>query len=570
MDTQLASLSAVAATAPLDKNLLITNNSSVDLMMIDAVAADDNQILYQQQLTPYTTTDNLAYLKSGQSGSVVLDDYHVNDSGESVYSKLYDVLYVRTENLYPVKSKSSSLNHSTQNYTSVTINDQDVALIKKAENFTQTISAYPSSSLAHDFYTAVDKSNNAADGDTTDYVSNFFADTPDFKDLDIFSFNIISSYYSAFPYVWAGYKSSKTYYLYSGDNNVISYIGSLTIKVPIVIPAEADKKLSAFSFTFTDASNVTKLLYYQDGQFVDNQTAGVPGICLAGTFVLKSDLTKVDTDNIVIPVICGKVFDANVIGLDEKQQIGEGTDKWSGTYSVLHPRDVGGWIALLLAGICVITGLKIVTNGIEFLQKKTSKAKAEQTDDDSLNKDQVDELKIEKSKYTSDLKAEYQELLNKLDSQLELTTDVNAGMNDFGEKFTDRLNGDMKSSLQDNLQEQSDLIESILDYGNPESLQTVGDLVLSNSNLLDAAKTPAEIVNTLDNVKKNVTDVKGKLSAELTHVNEMVSAEQKKVFDEATELIEEHEKTSENIDRSTEYATDNKVPDNIEFGSIGF
>lgn len=563
-----ATLSATAV----NKDCTFTNNAATDVVVLRrySEASTPPKEIFQQTLTLFPTKDGQQVLKAGQAGAITLDETHTDAGGNTVDTTSYGFILATPDCLYPVKSASTVLRSSSsgKSYQPVTVAATDYAVMQSAESFLQTIMAYPSSSLAQDFATACNKAVTASTDDTTDYIGAFFRSTVGFQNVTQLAYTALTTYYSQFPYVWAGYQGGKTYYLYGSDGKNISYAGAFTIKVPVTIPANPDKSLPGFSFTFTDASNVTKKLYYQNGQFVDDSVAGVPGICLSCSFVLKGTLSKVATDTAIIPVLAGKVYGLSAIGFDEKQTIvkaDDGTNQWSGTYALLHPKNAADWIALIVTGTAVMAGLKMVMGAIEYVQQRRAAKQSEHEDGSPLTDAEEKELQTEKGAYTDEMKKEYQATLDKLNQNLELPTDVNAAMKTYGDNLEDQLNRDMKTSVQDSLQEQSDFIEDVLEYGNPQSLQTVSDLVLANASTVDAAITPGDIAKALPGVKAGMGDVNTKLGAELTRVNEMVSAEQQKAFEQAKEGIDQREKTSDNIDDSLNDASNGKLPDNIQF-----
>ena len=129
--------------------------------------------------------------------------------------------------------------------------------------------------------------------------------------------------------------------------------------------------MPGFTFTYTDANNNSKPLYFANGQFVDNLNSDVPAICLSGLFTLKSTLTKVSTDNTIIPILIGTVNGDQVIGYEDKMTKNSDDDSWSGCYALLHPQNAQGLdhivhdLRRLVMGIdFVMKGLKGVKDGL--------------------------------------------------------------------------------------------------------------------------------------------------------------------------------------------------------------
>ena len=564
-------MATLTAALAVNTNCVVTNTSATDVVVLNAYSDDTTPPLeiFEQTLDPLPLQEGGESVKAGGTGTLTLDKTHVNDAGDTVPTTSYSLIIAKADCLFPLKSTHSSQarNSTTKYFPGIAATDADYANMQLAEHFQQTIRAYPSSQLAKDFYAAIDHSDKAADDDDTDYTGDFFAATQGFQKVDFVMNIAITTYYEQFPYVWAGYQGSKTYYMYSSDGTSVTYAGSFQIKVPVTVPANPDPTLPGFTLTFTDAGNVAKTLYYSNGQFVDDHLAAFPGICLTGTFCVKSDLTKVATDDMIIPVLVGTVYGAKAVGFDEKQTVtnASGSDTWSGTYDLLHPQNVMDWINLLLSGVGVFAGFKILTGGIEYMKNRLEKKKSEKPDDSDLTPDELQALKGEKEGYKTEMKNDYRQRLDKIDKNLELPDDMNAAMDDYGEKLVERLNGDLKSSLDDTLQENSDFVESILDYGNTPGVERASDRIISDKASLDAASSPATLDAALPSIKSGISSTGTDLSLELNRVSEMVSADQKKSFDQAKENIDGREKSTDNIDDAKGQAADGKLPDNISY-----
>ena len=566
----MATLTAQALAVNTD--CVVTNSSATDVVVLNEFSEDTTPPLdiFEQTLTPLPFHEGGGLVKTGGTGTVTLDDTHVSDSGDTVPTTSYSLLITKADCLFPLKSTHSTQarNSTIKYYPGIGATAADYANMQLAEHFQQTIRAYPSSQLAKDFYTALDKADKAADSDDTDYIGDFFAATTGFQQVNLVMNIAIVTYYSQYPYVWADYQGSKTYYLYSSDGTTVRYAGSFQIKVPVAIPANPDKSLPGFSLTFTDASKVAKTLYYSKGQFVDDHQVDIPGICLAGAFAQKSDLTKVPTDVMIIPILIGTVYGAHVIGYDEKQTVTKapnGSDAWSGSYDLLHPRNLMDWITLVLTGVGVFSGFKILMGGIEYFKNRFDKKKSEKEDGSDPSAEEVEEIKTKTGTYKDQMKKDYQHELSKLDNKLELPQDMNKSMDDYADDLTEQLNDDLKASCVDDLQGQSDFIESILDYGNTPHLQEAGDRISTNSTKLEGASTPESLNAVLPGVRTDIGSTGSNLSVELTRVNEMVSTEQKKLFDQAKENMDTHEKSSDGIDDAKQRAADGKLPDNLPY-----
>lgn len=549
---------AAATTTPtLNKNLVITNNSSSAVSMLDALATDDNQVVFEQSLKLLPTTTGATSIAANSVGTVVLDDSHMNN-GTPTYTKLYDVIYVKPGTLFPVMSRGAMLDHTTQAYAPVTITDDDVNVMKQTEAFTQTIAAYPTSTLAQNYANALQSSvNNSDDADTLDdAVSAFFASTKAYPDVTLDSVVALKSYYDTYPQVWADYKSTKTYYFYSSDGTKVSASGSLTINIPTTIGL--DKTLPGFSFIYTDANNNATPLSYIDGQFVDNPNTDVPNICFAGTFVVKSTLTKVDTDTMIIPILSGTVYNTTVLGydtqIDQNNNSSDPNDQWSGLYALLHPKDAAGWMQLFLTFVGV-------TMGIDFVMKaaKSVKDKFVETAEDLdgiLDRATAEQAKsaIEQNGGLNDPK--YKSKMAKIKQGDAAKKSLSDQMKDADATYQDRATEDWRTATDTKLDKMSDMLEKMLDSGHATSAMEDADDALSdaytkvdNSSVADLKSQITELNQTVENLR---TSINTQFEAVINKLKGTAQTELNDAKAEADEASKTAEKVTDDVDKANE------------------
>src|SRR5262249_24800119 len=101
-------------------------------------------------------------------------------------------------------------------------------------SFYQSISAYPDSTLASNYATAMDNLSKSQE-DNVDVngaekaVADFFANTISYKKVTMSTIVALEGYYNRLPFVWAGYADTATYYLYSSDGTTTNFVGALSM-----------------------------------------------------------------------------------------------------------------------------------------------------------------------------------------------------------------------------------------------------------------------------------------------------------------------------------------------------
>ena len=563
----LESLTATQTTMPtINKDFTITNSTTVDIVVLDGFS-DSNGQIYEQTLKPLATKDGLKVIKAGTTGTVTLDDTHKDSTGNDIYSKSYNIIIARADNLYPINSISVRLNDIKQTppycFNPVTITIDDAKNMQQAETFQQTIMAYPTSNIAKDWVNTLSGTTASAKSDTDidDPVEAFFAKYSLFKGVDLHKVVAINTYYSQYPFVWTSYSSSKTYYLYTSDGSASTYVGSVQIDAPSAVPANTDKSLPGFKVTFTDANNQTKNLTFLNGQFVDDANSYTPAICLQGLFILKSQLTKKDGDNTVIPILTGLVNDKKVLGYYEKQQQ-DSKGNWSGLYTLLHPKDAMGWIQLLMTAGGVIMTIDFLSKGLKSLKDGILETVDAVGDFVKPTPEQVDQIRTEVTDLKPQTDAKIQELLDKMDAKLET-------MENLQSQIQDRLNEDQRSLLNDTLDSQSEMLEEVLEYGNNSALLEIDDAISGSMDILDNAAIE-ELPDILPDLKIKIGDVTVKLKVQVERVSSKASQEAKESLDEAHQELEDAEEISDKIDESSEDAASGDVPEDMEFEPLDF
>ncbi|PVD52258.1 hypothetical protein DC498_11075 [Terrimonas sp.] len=562
------SAAAVTTTPTLNKNLVITNNSSINLAIIDAAATDDNQVVFEQSLKLLPTIDGKQSIAANSSGTVVLDDTHDNN-GTPTYTKLYDIIYAKTDTLFPVKSQGAMLNFKTQDYAPVAVTDDEAKIMQETEVFTQTIAAYPTSQLAKDYIAALQGSTNNAssEDDIDDAVASFFASTNSYKDVTLDSLIALKSYYNTYPMVWTGYQSSKTYYLYSSDGTTVISNGSLTVTIPSTIGL--DKSLPGFSFTYKDANNNTKALHYANGQFVDDPNADVPNICLVGTFILKSTITKVDTDTDIITILSGNVYNNTVIGyetpLPDNSNNGGGGDSsgnWSGLYTLLHPKDAAGWMQLFLTFVGVVMGIDFLLKGVK--SAKDSVLEAKDKLGDLFTKADADKA-ISEAKAKSGLNdPKYKSEMKKIKADNAANKNLDDQIKDADTIYQDRVTEDWRTSTDEKLDSIGDMLQKMLDSGHATTdMENAGDALGDAYTSTDTPST-SDLSSQIDGLNKTIEGLQSTLNAQYETIINKLKGEAQTELSESKAAADKAKEVTDKVSDDLEKAKERQAPEDVK------
>lgn len=546
-------------------NQKIINTSGVDVMVLDGYASSDTatEILYEQSLKLLADNGGSKIIKNGATATYVLDDSYYDDvDKEWEYSYLYNLIIVRADNLFPVKIVGLLPNKDWSGYNDITITagdtttPGDMKCMQESQAFQQNLMAYPDSLLSTQFMNKCnDSMNNAnSDNDIDSNVNDFFKGTDSYKQVTLNSLTAIQTYWETFPFIWAGYADHKSYYLYSSDSTTVTYVGSLDITAPTTAPASTDKSLTGFTISFSPADNsAKKTLKYIKGQFVDSVETTT--IALKGIYQLKSQFTNVATDNVIMAYMSGSVNGKKVIGYNENPKQ-DSHGNWSGMYSLLHPKDAAGWMALILEVGAVVMTLELFSRPLKCLLDKFKKSRAKNKGEDPSKTDADKMREDAKGKRAQDA-AEGQRTMDRMGTDIPIKIEVNININAPMEKLTtdrtNRITEDSRSNFTDIHLRQVDSVTTLSRYANDLKMGEMSTKLAKDKAALDPTKTTTEqFAAQLEMVKTNANSVHETIPIEATKVASKTTAAEKAALAEATKANEEAMETQEEIEKSKE------------------
>jgi hypothetical protein len=450
-------------------------------------------------------------LPVNETGTLNLLPYY--QPGTQTQNVSYNLLVSQANNYFPVAAVGEI--KIGRNFAAVSLPQAAPSNSSSGANayvFLQNMMAYPSSPLAQQFAAALNQDNSAspATGSST-AVNTFFAGTTSFANVNFNIYSSVSSYASAYAYIWANFQQSYTYYFYTvtpASDNSYSHTGSTYVvekeqfsSLGTVVftqtggtPAAISDANAGYSITWNPKGGTAVGLNFLDGQLVANNSDGFSGFCLQTTFMDMAQVSGNSADTgIPIQALVGVINGSNVIGSPVEMFESEG-EKWNKGF-----KDVLGskvFMALQIGMACYF-GIDIAVKLCDWIKKQCS-------DGESPSADEV-------AKAQSDIKDEAQEKADNAGNDEELKTgdalgeeQVNAESSvlnseaeeseasEIDEQFTEE---EVQAALEDNSTindevSETDEEETELEDVDPESsvantdLESIQDQISSNQSTI--------------------------------------------------------------------------------------
>lgn len=297
------------------------------------------------------TISTSSVLPVNQVGKLNLLPYY--QPGTQTQQLSYNLLVSQANNYFPVAVVGED--QELINFPAISIPQSippglNSSSAANAYVFLQNIMAYPSSPLAQQFMTALNQGNTASPPTSPITAANaFFASTSDYTNVNFEIYSSVSSYASAYAYIWANFQQSYTYHFYtvtptSGNSssatdstNVkeseqFSSLGTVVLTQTGGTPAAISDANAGYSITWNPKSGAAVSLNFVDGQLVANNSDGFSSFCLQTTFMDMGQLTGNTADmGTPIQALVGVINGSNVIGSSIDLSLTEAA-KWSKGY----------------------------------------------------------------------------------------------------------------------------------------------------------------------------------------------------------------------------------------------
>ena len=306
------------------------------LSFIDEGASASSESSTTSSVLPVNETGTLNLLPYYQPGSTT----QVNT--------VYNLLVSQANNYFPVAAVGEI---QGRNFKAVSLPQAAPSNSSSGANayvFLQNMMAYPSSPLAQQFAAALNQDNStqpATSSSAAANVNTFFAGTTSFTNVNFNIYSSVSSYASAYAYIWANFQQSYTYHFYTvtpASDNRSSATGTTDVKeseqfssLGTVVftqsgssPAAVSDANAGYTITWNPKGGTAVGLNFLDGQLVANNSDGFSGFCLQTTFMDMAQLTGNSADTgIPIQALVGVINGSNVIGSAVELSETEGA-KW--------------------------------------------------------------------------------------------------------------------------------------------------------------------------------------------------------------------------------------------------
>ena len=347
----------------------------------DQATATSQVYLQTLEPLPFSNGDSLAV---GNTGSLTLNQTR---DGEPIVQ--YDLIFAQPNNLFPVQSVDAMLDLTTLTYPPITVTNPPATATAGATNsnsstvnawlFCQAINAYPTSKMALQFaslLTSFDQTSASVSGIETAF-SNFFQSYPNYQNVNLDSYVLVSSYLAAYANAWANFADSYTFYLYADASTSAGKVVFTRQTLPGGIASVTDSN-GNYTITYyaTETDTTGTPLYFSYAMLVSSLTDAVPAICLQCSYHSFAKLTRSKQDKgIIVPFLFGRINNQKVFGInrqaadqpaptDLEQQSNQDTDTDSSSASSSWN---GTTIALTVVGI--VASMAIIGAGLNYLWK---------------------------------------------------------------------------------------------------------------------------------------------------------------------------------------------------------
>jgi hypothetical protein len=591
MSTTTMAMPATTTLADPSKLQKIINNSGVDIVVSLPLSAGESAsanstVSSNGDVELLSVTKGGNTIKAADNDTVLLDrTYKDPDTGETAYEEGYDLLIGTPEWMVPIANIGVIHDYDDDDvsktwFDDVTVTADQKTALDQTVAFYQIIAAYPDSQFAKNYIAAMnvtsDDAENAADGSAGSAaaiqqkiaagVATFFAGTANYKKVTLPDIVFLESYYNSFPFVWALYSASVTYYLYSSDGTATSFLGALSLTKPGTIDISKPNGGYACSFvpavtptdtTKTDVNQANaKTLTYSDGLFVDDTTADIPGVALKGSFQLKRTFSKDPNDTKIIVVISGTINGQTCIGFDQAQatKADDTTEDWLD--SLFHPKtaaEIFNSVMTVLGALMMLHFVGSTLHGIVkwCRQKAAAKEPVQKAD-----------LDAKKATTESDLKSRFSERLKKMTGNKETLPD--SADDGLAQAATEKGTlGDLVSSgqAQSRLIEMKDNLKVneayVLDDSTGTLQARINELAPEiRTQMSELTSEVADLRATLAELRPQLEDLSARVTKLNTDTQAIVAQDQKAAVEENVQNMEQVQEAIENEKVTTENEAD--------------
>lgn len=577
MPTLKAAASTATAVDP-SKLQKVTNNSGVSVSLCLPLTSAETEntdaiISYNKDFVILKTANNGTVLASGVTDTVTLDRTYIDSNTKKPeYSTGYDLLANTSGWLVPVANipvvQDWDDDKGVAFYDDVIIPSTNKTAMDQTVAFYQAVACYPESQLTKNYLAAMNGAGSSVGTGSTQAsiaqaVAAFFKTTDSYQQVTLANIVALEGYYERFPFTWASYLDTASYYLYSSDGNKTSFQGILSMSKSGNI--DITKANGGYVCTFapavtpTDTTKVdvntanAKILTYSNGLFVDDANSDLPQIAVKGSFQLKRTFTKDPIDTKVMVVVSGTIYGQTAVGFDQSQctKADNTTQDWLN--SLFHPKtaaEIFNSVMQILGALMMLHFVATTLWGIGKWIKEQAAAKDPVSDAD---------LQSQKSKIESEFKAQQTEKVSKMSGNKESLPDTpESGVSSATEAkstLSDNVSlGQAESnvtSMRNNLKNLEEYViedtTGTIQQGINESGTTLRELntSISNADLQD-------LKGLLEEIRPQLQELSGKITELNTQMEKMVAENETAQMNENVENAKIVETNVENENQTAE------------------
>jgi hypothetical protein len=567
----------------------VTNQSGNDaVVMIPTTSTPTSTsgdiVVYNQSLAVLATVEGGTIINNTATGTVTLDQTYIDPTTKAVTpSILYELLicdaswYSPVANLSVMQSFTSPGTYAPQTATSA-----EAKSLSDAGSFIQTTQAYPRSKLTTDYQAALtgasSSAKTAADGSSgsaqatsdsiTDTTNTFFQSTEGYKGVTLAAVVAMQSYYANFPFVWAQYSASAvTYYLYGNDikTKTTTFEGTMVLTPPKTIDLSKvnggyivifnPAKTPADTSTVDVDTSKAVALTYDNGLFVDQPGGDIQNIAVKGMFMLKRNLTLVQTDISILPVITGTTYGVTALGFNSPQLSTSANDEfWDALFDPKTSSQVFQSIMTLGGAVMMLHFAATSLWGIgKWMKEKIAGSKDTKA---SATKDDLKEADEAQKPLSDQMDADVKAISDGTQTAPDSLEDAQSTIDEASGSLGNNMNA---GQIGNGLEAQAKSAETLEQYASEmtteqmESLESVATNVKSTSEDLNTAVDSQEDLGTaVDTAQKSMLEINtssSQLADDLGTTISTQEADQIKANEaattEASETVDEMQESSE-------------------------
>ena len=551
---------ATLATDTLNQTSTVTN-STAEAIVLASVKDDLDSGLdaYAEQLTAVS-----AVIDPQGQGTITLNQPNQTD---------YNLIGMRAKDLFPVANRMAVMpvecdrqpspkctGGISQYYAHLTIDAAEAESMQQALKFYQSVAAFPGLEPGLSFIQLVsDCKEDYKNAESR--INDFFQKTQNYAKCTLESFAAVQSYCFCYAFSWAHFQDHFSYEVAQVNPDADAREGLLdagkivlTKKTNAPYPTDVNDRNGGYEIAYHPAEGEAIPLALVDGILVSTENLTAPSVKLFFSYDLKRTFTGNEADNVVWPVLTGHIQQSQVIavGIVEKSDSPAMIDvnhifgDWKRFY---NPKTAKDWVKTIGLTSGVIAAIGILAGSIYYATKFVKQGREFEYTTRRIERAR----RIEES-WDEKFKELYEDILPESSSDLD---HVSKDAKVVKDRQTVDAIAKIKQTYEKSVKYQRFQADMMREYGNPDSLQEVYDILdgldETLGNLKEAdwkaynAKIP-DIKQGLESAQKSISATFSKLKSEMNAIDRVFIEDDSAKFDEFidsaetnTEYLEETE-----------------------------